>query len=233
MKSFYHEIDFAFQPTTPQHICLIYPTTLLNSHIYFVPGYSFVSMSTHGPRFDPQFAPDAEPSADYFRRILFRYRKIINVLPFFCFALESLVAVACSRVYADSDWMLKMMFAQLLAVNSTLAGMLHFYPPMYKFYTSMIFLPFQDFWLYATGFCFIVGGLMVAFTRTLRLGAWILIAILILVFPGNVACVVSPFPRKIVFGGSVTGALLRLPFQITFILWALWMTSGLPQKPVF
>lgn len=190
-------------------------------------------MSSQGRRLDPQFAPNATPSAEYFSKILYPYKKIISVLPFFFFALESLVAVVCRKVYADSDWMLKMMFAQLLAVNSTLAGVLHFHPPLYQFYTSMIFLPFQDFWLYATGIVFIVGGLMVAFTKTLQLGAWILVLTFILVFPGNIACVVSPFPRNIVCGGSLFGAILRLPFQITFILWALWMTSGYPSRPRF
>lgn len=173
----------------------------------------------------PEFAPGPTPWAKKILKVLSPYKQVIGSLPFLFFALESLLALLCSAVYADSDWMLKMMFAQLLAVNTTLAGLLHFFPPLHQFYTSMIFLPWPQFWLYFSGLALITGGLCVAFSHTQVLGAWLLIAVLIIMFPGNIACVVSTYPRNQVCGGSLLGALLRLPFQFLFMAWAWWFTS--------
>lgn len=153
------------------------------------------------------------------------HKQLIGMFPFLFFAIESLLAVAFSSLYSDSDWMLKMLFAQLLAVNTTLSGMLHFFPPLYQFYTSMIFLPFQDFWLYSSGLALIIGGLFVAFAKTQVIGAWLLVFVFTLIFPGNIVCVFSRYPRNQVCGGSVIGAILRLPFQFSFIVWAYWFTS--------
>lgn len=158
-------------------------------------------------------------------RLLSSYGDLIGAFPFLFFALESVLAVISSLVYEDSDWLLKMMFAQLLAVNMMLAGMLHFVPQLYPFYRSMIFLPFPKFWLYSSGVAMTVGGLCVAFVKTQVIGAWLLIGVLVIVFPGNVACVVSPYPRYHVCGGSLLGAVLRLPFQFFFIAWAYWFTT--------
>lgn len=168
--------------------------------------------------------------SDNLLHILLPYRHFIAAFPFLFFAFESLLAVAFSAVYANSDWMLKMMFAQLLAVNATLAGLLHFFPPLYHFYTSMIFVPFQDFWLYSSGIALVAGGLLVAFSATQVIGAWILVAVLIIIFPGSIACVFWRYPRNQVCGGSLLGAILRLPFQFSFIAWAYWFTS--PPLPV-
>lgn len=189
---------------------------------------SDIAMSRRGvprKRLSPEFSPGVNPSAQALLNLLSPYKHVIGMLPFFFFAFESLLALLCRTLYADSDWMVKMMFAQLLAVNTTFAGLLHFFPPLYHFYASMIFLPWPHVWLYMSGLMLITGGLCVAFMRTQILGAWLLVSTLVLVFPGNIACVVSPRPRNQVCGGSLVGALMRLPFQFTFIAWAWWFTS--------
>lgn len=173
----------------------------------------------------PELAPGEAGSADLFVKILLPYKDAITPLPFLFFVTESLLAVACYYIYADSDWMLKFMLGQLLAINTTMAGLLHFFPPMYNFYTSMIFLPLKDFWLYATGLALIAGGVGITFAKTQVYAAWCLVAVLIIMFPGNLACVFMEHPRNVVAGGSMVKALVRLPLQIPFIAWAFWFTS--------
>lgn len=172
-----------------------------------------------------ELAPGASPSAIYFVKKLMPYRSLIQTLPFFFFAFESLLAVLTKYWYQDTDFMLKLGFGQLLAINCTLAGILHFHPPMRPFYLSMIFLPFKNFWLYSTGIALILGGIGVVFSRTQIISAWCLVTVFIVMFPGNIACVLMEHPRKQVFGGSHIAAILRLPFQFSFIAWAFWFTT--------
>lgn len=183
-------------------------------------------MSARGARLSPEFAPGEKPSTDVFIRILKPYKPVISIVPFLFLAVESLLAFVARSLYADSDWLVKMMLGQLLAINCTFAGLLHFYPPFKRFYTSMIFLPYKELWLYGSGAALATGGLLVAFTRTQVMGAWVLVATFIIIFPGNVACVFMAEPRKVVCGGSTIGAILRLPFQLLFIYWAHWFTTA-------
>lgn len=184
-------------------------------------------------RLTPEFAPGQTASSRFLVKAFAPYKFLIGTFPFLFFAGESLVAIVCLQLYGNSDPLLKVMFAQLLAVNATFTGLLHFYPPLYQFYTSMIFVPFQNFWLYFSGITFTISGLMIAYSETQVYGAWLLIFILILVFPGNIACVVHPYPRNQVCAGSMVGAILRLPFQFTFLIWAWWLTSGPATFPSF
>lgn len=158
--------------------------------------------------------------------VLKPYKSVIGGLPFVLFVTEALLATVCCFIYKHTDPFLIVMFSQLLAVNFVLAGLLHFYKPMYEFYTSMIFLPFKDFWLYLSGVTFFLGGAGVAISSTRSAAAKLLVCSLIGVFPGNVACVFMEHPRKVVFGGSMKPALARLPFQIPMIIWAWWMVGA-------
>lgn len=187
-------------------------------------------MSAHGVRLSPELAPGQKPSTDVFIRILKPYKPVISALPLLFLGVESLLAFVGRSLYGDSDRLVKMMLGQLLAINCTFSGLLHFHPPFKRFYISMIFLPYKELWLYASGVALATGGLLVAFTRTQVTGAWILVATFIIIFPGNVACVFMPGPRELVCGGSTIGAILRLPFQLLFIYWAHWFTTA-PVEP--
>lgn len=176
-------------------------------------------------RLSPELAPGMIPSSQYFAKRLAPYREIASLLPFLMFSLEGLVALICSHIYQDTDWLLKFSFSQLLAVNTVFAGILHFYKPLYEFYTSMIFVPFKDFWLYSTGIVLILGGLGLVLASTQVLAAYALVAVLLVMFPGNIACVFLEKPRRLVCNGSLIGAILRLPVQFVFIGWALWFTT--------
>lgn len=184
-------------------------------------------MSTSGKRLTPEFAPGEKPSPTWIINSLKPYKPIISAVPFLLLAVESLLAFIARSLYGDTDWLIKLMLCQLLAVNCTFSGLLHFYRPFKSFYTSMIFLPYKEVWLYSSGLALSAGGLLVAFTRTQVIGAWTLVATFVIIFPGNVACVFMPTPRKLVCGGSTIGAILRLPFQFLFIYWAHWFTTAI------
>lgn len=177
-----------------------------------------------------EFAPGQSPSIEYFVNKLQPHKPVIIILPFCLFVLESLLANYSYFTYGHSDPFLKLIFVQLLAVNSVLAGLLHFFPPMYRVYTSMIFLPFKAFWLYATGVVLLLAGLGVVFDATQVVAAKCLVAILICMFPANIACVFMEHSKQIVFGGSTFKALLRLPMQLPLISWAWWFTTS-PSQP--
>lgn len=147
------------------------------------------------------------------------------IIPFALFVLESCLATFCYFTYSNSDPFLKLLLGQLLAVNVTLAGLLHFFPPLFDFYASMIFLPFKKFWLYLTGFALIFSGIGICFQITQVVAAKCLTLTLIAMFPGNVFCVFNPRAKQLVFGGSTTKALIRLPFQVPFVIWAWWYVT--------
>lgn len=150
--------------------------------------------------------------------------RTISLLPFILFVTEALIASICSYVYGDSNGPLKFLFACLLAGNAVTAGMLHFSKSMHKFYTSMIFVPFKTFWLFATGAVLVFAGIGLLWAKTQVIAARALVGVFIIMFPGNIACVFCERPRRIVCGGSMTTAILRLPVQFLFIAWANWYT---------
>lgn len=153
------------------------------------------------------------------------YNQPIIALPFFFFSLESLLAIYCFRVHGDSDWMLKMMFSQLLAINSVHTGLTHLFSPFLKFYKSMIFLPYPKLWLHSTGFIFILSGLAVAFSKTQVIGAFVLCATFLFFLPFYLYTLISAHPRNEIFQGSFIRAFIRLLFQFVFVVWAWWFTS--------
>jgi uncharacterized membrane protein len=114
-------------------------------------------------------------------------------------------------------------FRVLLASSFVLSGAAHFHAPMYKFYASMVPLPYKAFWIYSTGTAMIVSGLGLLYEPTRILSSEVIIGVLVAVFPGNIYCVVAKKPRDIVFGGSLPMAVARLPFQFTYIAWASWI----------
>lgn len=189
-------------------------------------------MASQKPRPALEFAAGDKGSSEWIVQKLSPLKPFVSTVPFLFLGIESLLAFVARSLYSDSDWMSKMMLCQLLAVNCTFTGLLHFYPPLKPFYTSMIFLPFKEFWLYLSGLALLSGGILVAFSRTQTVGAWVLIVTFIGIFPGNVACVFLPAPRKMVCGNSIVGATVRLPFQFLFIYWAHWFTTPTPT-PAF
>jgi uncharacterized membrane protein len=86
------------------------------------------------------------------------------------------------------------------------------------------YLPWHRELVFISGVCEILGGIGVLFPQPLRRAAgWGLVALLIAVFPANLHVALNDVP----IGASPPNPWLnwlRLPFQVVFILWALWCT---------
>lgn len=154
-----------------------------------------------------------------------REARSVAFVPLFIFAL-SVIATVISYTSLARNFLLYRIFTLLLAASFTLLGLAHFHKPLYPFYASMVFLPWQAFWIYGTGLLMIFAGLGLLSEYTRAEAASLVMYTLIIVFPGNLACVVMKHPRDVVCDGSMAAAIARLPFQATFFRWAYWIWFG-------
>lgn len=148
-----------------------------------------------------------------------------SFVPILIFGLSVLATVISQTRLARNEALYRA-FTVLLSASFTLSGLAHFHAPLFPFYRSMVFLPGAAFWIYSTGALMVASGLALLSERWRAEAASAVVYILVLVFPGNVACVFLKKPRDIVFGGSRALAIARLPFQFTYIAWAMWINFG-------
>ena len=182
-------------------------------------------------RKSPEFAPSENSSLIALAHLMRPFGCLLLPLPFVFFSAESILATYISFAFHDEDPMLKLMFGHLLAINSVMAGIFLFNDILTEAYISMLPLPHPKLWLHATGFLLIGAGVGLVFSATQVFSAWILLLLFIVMFPANLTCVVCERPKKLVYRGSTVAALISLPLQITFVLWASWFTS--PPLSVF
>ena len=78
--------------------------------------------------------------------------------------------------------------------------------------------------VYLSGLFEILFGTMILFEKYRVLGAKGLIILLIAVFPGNIYLAQSPLAQSLL-GITQETAIIRLPFQGLFILFAYWFTK--------
>ena len=71
--------------------------------------------------------------------------------------------------------------------------------------------------VYISGVCEIVFGLMLLFPQTRINAAWLIILLLIAVFPANIQMAVNFYQKSSAY---LWVALLRLPVQLLLIWWA-------------
>jgi uncharacterized membrane protein len=109
----------------------------------------------------------------------------------------------------------------LLAGLFVAAGVLHFARPQVFVSVMPPYLPWHLELVYLSGAIEIVLGVLVLVSRTRRLAAWGLIALLVAVFPAHIHAAMNPelFPM---FPPAVIWA--RMPFQAVLIVWAWWFT---------
>ena len=100
-------------------------------------------------------------------------------------------------------------------------GIRHFTDPQYFLDIVPPQLPSKLFLVYLTGFIEVVGGAAILSQKTRKAGAYLLIFLLISVFPANIYLYLSETPQNLL-GISKTDALIRMPFQIPLILLAFW-----------
>ena len=75
--------------------------------------------------------------------------------------------------------------------------------------------------VFISGFIEVIMGTLLLFKKTRTIAGWIIILLLIGVFPANIYLYISDIPRDIL-NISKEQALLRIPFQIPLIIIAYW-----------
>lgn len=118
---------------------------------------------------------------------------------------------------------MKTVFRWILALVFVFAGVMHFRAPGTYLKIMPAYLPFPLALVYISGAAEILGGLGVLPRATRKMAGWGLIALLVAVFPANLAMAQS--------GTQGVGIdvphwvwLARLPFQAVFIAWV-WLVA--------
>ena len=109
----------------------------------------------------------------------------------------------------------------VMGVMYVFIGIKHFTDPQYFLDIVPPQLPFKLFLVYLTGLIEVVGGAAILAPKTRKVGAYLLIFLLVSVFPANIYLYVSETPQSLL-GISEADALIRMPFQIPLILLAYW-----------
>ena len=115
----------------------------------------------------------------------------------------------------------KLLTIYVMSIMYIFIGIRHFTDPQYFLDIVPPQLPSKLFLVYFTGLIEIVGGAAILSPKTRKAGAYLLIFLLVSVFPANIYLYVSETPQSLL-GISETDALIRMPFQIPLILLAFW-----------
>ena len=103
-------------------------------------------------------------------------------------------------------------------------GIRHFTDPQYFLDIVPPQLPFKLFLVYLTGLIEVVGGAAILSPKSRKVGAYLLMFLLVSVFPANIYLYVSETPQSLL-GISKMDALIRMPFQIPLVLLAYWYSK--------
>jgi uncharacterized membrane protein len=114
---------------------------------------------------------------------------------------------------------MKHFFLYLMSAFFITAGILHFLRPETFLGIMPEFLPFPLALVYISGVCEILFAILLAIPATRHLGAWLLILLLIAVFPANIQMAVTFYKEH---NPYLWIALLRIPLQFVLIWWA-WL----------
>ncbi len=115
----------------------------------------------------------------------------------------------------------KLLTIYVMSFMYVFIGIRHFTNPQYFLDIVPPQLPFKLFLVYFTGLIEVVGGAAILSSKTRKAGAYLLIFLLVSVFPANIYLYVSEIPQSLL-GISKMDALIRMPFQIPLILLAFW-----------
>ena len=115
----------------------------------------------------------------------------------------------------------KLLTIYVMSIMYVFIGIRHFTDPQYFLDIVPPQLPFKLFFVYLSGLIEIVGGAAILSPKTRKAGAYLLIFLLVSVFPANIYLYISETPQNLL-GISKTDALIRMPFQVPLILLAFW-----------
>ncbi len=109
-----------------------------------------------------------------------------------------------------------------------LAGVNHFFNPDFYMPIMPPYLPWHLFFIHFTGAMEILFSLLLIFPKTRRIGAFLIIILLIIIFPANIQMTINHWnDTGLYFWISV----IRLPIQLLLIWWAYIYTEKNVMKP--
>ena len=105
----------------------------------------------------------------------------------------------------------------LMALLYTAAGINHFISP--RIYKRIMppWLPWPALMIIVSGICELLFGLLLIPPSTRHAGAWLIIALLIAVFPANIQMAINYRRKKSPY---LWMAIARLPLQLLLVWWA-------------
>ena len=115
----------------------------------------------------------------------------------------------------------KLLTIYVMSFMYVFIGIKHFTHPQYFLDIVPPQLPSKLFLVYLTGLIEVVGGAAILSPKSRKVGAYLLIFLLVFVFPANIYLYVSDTPQNLL-GITKTDALIRMPFQIPLIILAYW-----------
>ncbi len=106
-----------------------------------------------------------------------------------------------------------------MAFGYIVAGIFHFLFP--KPYTKIMppWLPYHYPLVYISGACEIIFGALLVSEATRNIGAWLIIAMLVAIFPANIQMTINFWKKK---NPYLWLAIVRLPFQ-PLLIWLAWV----------
>lgn len=112
---------------------------------------------------------------------------------------------------------MKYFFLYLMSAFFIFAGITHFTNP--KMFVGIVpkFLPYPLEIVHVSGVCEILFAILLAIPATRHIGAWLLILLLIAVFPANIQMAVTFYKEQ---NPYLWITILRLPLQFVLIWWA-------------
>jgi len=120
-------------------------------------------------------------------------------------------------------------FLYLMALGYILAGILHFINPAFYLNIMPPYIPFHLKLVYLTGVCEIIVGVLLLPLKTRRVGAWLLIALLIAIYPANIQMAINYWQNG---NPDLWIALVRLPIQF-ILIWLAWIYKEDIKRPTF
>lgn len=114
-----------------------------------------------------------------------------------------------------------------MAFGYILAGVLHFINPGFYLNIMPPYLPWHLKLVYLSGICEMISGVLLILKKTRRIGAWLLIALLIAIYPANIQMAID-------YGHTGNPdlwiALVRLPIQF-ILIWLAWIYTKRVKMP--
>jgi uncharacterized membrane protein len=121
---------------------------------------------------------------------------------------------------------MKNAFLYAMAVLYIAAGINHFIHPAFYIKIMPPWLPYHTALILISGVCEIVFGLLLLLPSARRPAAWLIILMLIAIFPANIQMMVNYLHEN---NPRLWIAIVRLPLQLVLIWWAYYFTKKTKQ----